>query len=559
MGDVTKITHQFGTPLTVYPKGDQRFDVGTVIAGVSQGWPMKVQEVDLNTFQTVFGTPDRLKEDGYHAYLALNCYLNTVGHYVRVVADDAKYMYLSLYSDWVVDETGTEWAVGTTYSDGDITHKADVFYISQQDANTGHDPATDDGTWWVPYIEPGNATFATTVTPAGTVMLIAILKNGVVADNKYGIKISGKNATAETFVVTVYKKLADATEQQVGDPLTVSLNADAVAADGSSLFIESVFEQKSNDIEFKCIANPTFGKILEHGTVWFTGGAAGGTPTATNYETAWNLLKDTTFDLDQLFMAGDTDSDHLTDAIAVANERNVRIECDYPAGNTVAQNITYLSGLSLSAEKQVSFTHGRISCNDMFYSGRRKYLSISGLATAAKGWARELSKTLIDPAVWEAPAGEVYGLLRGVTGVKNESPITEAEKVTLAGAWSNYIVNSSDKGIIIWEHYTMYGEESLYAYKRIIDIINYVYKIHKGLMQSQLFRAKTDQEIIDILSGVCNRLKTQGVLVASADADATIPEPFRIWITTSGNKRYIHRALRFSRAIGPVILETVPM
>jgi hypothetical protein len=558
-GEVTKISHQYGVPLTKYPKGDQQFDVGTVMAGVSQGWPMKVQGADLNTFITVFGKPDRTQEDGYHAYLALNSYLNTLGHFVRVVDDTAKYQYLSLYSDWLVDKTATEWAAETTFDDLDITHKGDVFYVSQQDANTGNDPATDDGTWWVAYIKPGSATFATTVTPSGNVMMIAILKNGVVAADKYGFKISGINATKETFVVTVYKKLADNTDQQVGDPLTVSLDQDALAADGSSLFIESVFEQKSNDIQFKVIASPTFAKILEHGTVWFTGGAAGGTPTATNYETAWNLLKDTTIDLDQLFMAGDSDADHVADAVAVANERNVRIECDYPAGNTVAQNVTYLAGLSLTGEKNVSFTHGRISCNDMFYTGNRKYLSISGLATGAKGWSRETSKTLVDPAVWEAPAGEGFGALRGITGVKNETPITEPDKVTLTGVWSNYIVNSSDKGIIVWEQYTMFGEESHYAYKDQMDIINYVYKIHRLQMQSQLFRMKTDQQIIDSLSGVLSRLKTKGVLIASTAEGVEIPEPYRIWITTEGTKRWIHRALRPQRAIGAVILETVPM
>ena len=45
------------------------------------------------------------------------------------------------------------WLVGTTYADGDrvivTTPNIHKIYESQQGANTGNDPTTDDGTWWV--------------------------------------------------------------------------------------------------------------------------------------------------------------------------------------------------------------------------------------------------------------------------------------------------------------------------------------------------------------------------------------------------------------------------
>ena len=45
------------------------------------------------------------------------------------------------------------WLVGTTYSDGDrvivTTPNIHKIYESQQAANTGNDPTTDDGTWWL--------------------------------------------------------------------------------------------------------------------------------------------------------------------------------------------------------------------------------------------------------------------------------------------------------------------------------------------------------------------------------------------------------------------------
>jgi len=44
----------------------------------------------------------------------------------------------------------TEWLIGTTYDDGDVTWGSDSkTYRAAQGSNTGHDPVGDDGTWWV--------------------------------------------------------------------------------------------------------------------------------------------------------------------------------------------------------------------------------------------------------------------------------------------------------------------------------------------------------------------------------------------------------------------------
>lgn len=56
-----------------------------------------------------------------------------------------------LTSSNVTEDDHAEWAAGTTYPDGDrvivtSTHKV---YESAQGSNTGNDPTTDDGTWWI--------------------------------------------------------------------------------------------------------------------------------------------------------------------------------------------------------------------------------------------------------------------------------------------------------------------------------------------------------------------------------------------------------------------------
>lgn len=45
--------------------------------------------------------------------------------------------------------TPAAWASGTTYASGNSVYGTDGYvYTSAQSANTGHDPTTDDGTWW---------------------------------------------------------------------------------------------------------------------------------------------------------------------------------------------------------------------------------------------------------------------------------------------------------------------------------------------------------------------------------------------------------------------------
>lgn len=42
-----------------------------------------------------------------------------------------------------------DWAAGTTYAAGaEVLGSDEVYYVSQAWANVGHDPTTDDGTWW---------------------------------------------------------------------------------------------------------------------------------------------------------------------------------------------------------------------------------------------------------------------------------------------------------------------------------------------------------------------------------------------------------------------------
>ncbi len=507
MGNVTNITHVLGKSPTTYAKGDMSFSIGTVIRA-HRGWPFTVIETDRNDYLDDFGIPDLENEGGYQAKLALHNHQNTVGKYVRIVPDTAEYPYYFF----------------------DATAKLTL----------------------------SKAAFASPVIEASEdEPIVAYLKNGETRNGMFGLHITNK--TSNTFVVTVYQNQQKPI--QVGLPQTVSLDPAAVASDGSSMFIESVFERNSSIVGFKVHSTATINDVPDAldmpDTVWFSGGSESGTLKKEDYYKAWDLLRSHAGDLDQIFMAGDIDTNALGAAFAVANERDIRLEGDFPMTLKINDEIAWLNALSETSHN-ISFTYGKISFNDPFYPGLRATIRVSGLVTAAKAYAREASKTISDPSVEEAPAGENFGLLRGITGIRNETPLTAADKKALAGAWANYIVNSTEKGVIVWEQFTLNGDDNPYAYKRNVDVINYLYHTDAATMQRQQFRGKTDWEIINSLSKVRDRLVAKGVLVADEN-DEEYPEPYSIWINRNGASVEINRAIRIQNAIGPIVMKTIPL
>jgi hypothetical protein len=508
MGEVTKIDHVYGNSQEVVETGDLIFNVGAILKDVAKGWPGVIHQVNKSTYLDVFGTPPRLAEDAYQAYYALYINENTLGEYIRVVASDAKYAHLT--------------------------------YATLDGART-----------------EGASAFDTAIEPVTANQMVAWVKDGVTDDDKYGIAITSIDATKKTFVVEISEKQADATVVLLGS-YTVNFIPGSVNANNEPLFIESVFASKCPQIGIKVAEDADFDKVVAHTIEYFTGGLPGGDPVEADYLAAWSLLNDEEIDLDMIFTAGNTESTHLTNALSVALTRMVRIEIDNPAGQTVAAAIAWLDGLSLQSELYC-WTYGRVSFNDPFYPGIRKSLGVSGFAVAAKAYGMNASRTLIDPGVEEAPAGEEFGLIRGVTGIRNETPLSAANKVLIAAAWGNYIVNSSNSGIIFWEQYTLFGEESKRAYKRTVDVISYIYHNHKDALKVDMFRGKTNEQIIHKLSKVMERLKGKKVLVASTDTGTPYPEAYRIWITQVGAKRQIHRAFRVSWAVGPIVLETIAL
>lgn len=113
-----------------------------------------------------------------------------------------------------VAETVSLWSSGTTYAALAQVRKGTRLYESQQASNTNHDPATDDGTWWVD-IGPTNrwamfdqvngtatsnaSSIAATVQITGRIDSVALL----------GLTASSVNVTARSGATEVFNQTVD--------------------------------------------------------------------------------------------------------------------------------------------------------------------------------------------------------------------------------------------------------------------------------------------------------------------------------------------------------------
>jgi hypothetical protein len=118
----------------------------------------------------------------------------------RTAIADAQFV-----SSTVAENDHTAWNAGTTYGDGDrcILTSTHRIYESVLAANTNHNPATDDGTWWID-VGPTNrwAMFDDGVSTQTTAALTftAVITPGVACDTIALINITG--ATEAEVVMT---------------------------------------------------------------------------------------------------------------------------------------------------------------------------------------------------------------------------------------------------------------------------------------------------------------------------------------------------------------------
>ena len=128
------------------------------------------------------------------------------------------------------------WLVGTTYADGDrviVTTGVHKIYESQQSANTGNDPTTDDGTWWLEVSSTNRWKLFNGIVQEQTEQaggMVYVLQSPTVVNSLALINVDCAEVTIE---------MVDATEGTVYDE-TFSLISDSGIQDWYAYFFEPI-------------------------------------------------------------------------------------------------------------------------------------------------------------------------------------------------------------------------------------------------------------------------------------------------------------------------------
>jgi hypothetical protein len=549
----TKIEHATSDAIVREKPGDMQFDVGTVLRS-TKGWPFKVTETSRDYFKTDFGKPIEGDESAHQAYFALNTVANTIGKFVRVVNIlDAMYQTLEFSKAGLADKGA--WADGATYVVGDVVlYIDDRYYIANGDHTASATNAPDGASpVWDAYPTENAYAYDTEVVASNDVGMIFYPKNGSDGDG-LSLEIANLDATTSRFEIVLKQDQTNGTTKEI-ERHVVSLSEGATYG-GFPAYLPSVLERKLSILGVSLNSAMTFDQVFVCAGVAFSGGTSGTAPASSDYEAAWALLAATSVDLDQIFTAGEDEETIIAKAAAIAKDRVIRIEIDGPIGG-VTDFETFANGMGLLGESYC-FTHGQVRVNDPFIAGQKVTLRLSGFVTACKAFGRNKSRTLTDPGVWEAPAGEDFGMIRGATGIENMTVLSSDDETDLSGLGACYPKNGTQKGVVIWEQYTQYGEDNPLAYKDNVDVMHYLYHAQRQIVQGVQFRKKKDDAVIEALSKPVARISSKCLLPAEDPEDPN-PAPYKVEIVRVGSLRQVNTYLRFNPAWGYVLINTVTL
>jgi len=471
-----------------YKTGGGPVSVGATVVRASKGQPGQVLKVYNSTWEDVLGKP-LSKKVGAHmeglrhvADAALDCnYVNVV----RVVADDAKFPSLSITSE--VDgeiPAGTATGVGNSF---------------------GTEIVCGDGVAMAIWVVDGDASTNRTV------------KITNIDDDKERFTISfyDKNDVGDTYLMESYEVgIGETDKDDMGLPA----------------FIETVLENNSDcfrcdydtDVSWAKFSVAAAGELSVG--VSFTGGTAGGEPTTTDWEDAWDLFRNEKVAADLMFAAGNLDTDVLANCIEIAELRHCSFFFDASPAIKHDAAITWLSDAGLES-RQAACYHAPYSASDKYYGGKTVW-GVSGevAAACARGDANYTGSI---PGIHYAPAGEKRAKLKR-TGVTPLFPNDILDRDALYDARLNPVTGSPNGGAVVDDCLSLYYKSNYSRFIWVNRIMNYI--DHRFLEAAASAKFEPDGLTYKILyrltKAILDDLVTSGALVEPRDPDVDGTNPY---------------------------------
>lgn len=278
------------------------------------------------------------------------------------------------------------------------------------------------------------------------------------------------------FNITFYDTTTAGVSYVLEGPYLVGLNPDDKDDTGRPAYVETVMEQQSKRFRCNFDESLTWSQVVSElrsiqalGLVSFTGGTNGGTPTTEDWNRAWDLLRNETYQVNHMFAAGNYEADVLANCIDIANKRRCSFDFDVSPNYTPSQAEAWVLGLGLESNN-AGITYCPVSANDPFYGGKTVWgASGEAVAAYAKG---EKTFTGSFPGVHYAPAG-IYRAVLGRTGCV---PLHEdaIDRDAFNDARINPIVADQNGLAVIDDSLTLWFKQDYLRFKHVVNIDNYL-------------------------------------------------------------------------------------
>lgn len=463
--------------------------VGFFVGQFQRGWPGRVMSLTADTFKKAVGKPWPSKEGPKaEAYRVLNDAIAELAYcdVVPVCAVDAKYPVLT----------------------GSFAAGAGAVAASSRGFAT-EPTAGADGVVLVIYPVDGDPSTGRTV------------------------KIGAVNDADETFAIEFFDTDDNGdTYSMYGKAMTVSLKPDARDDMGVPAFIEVVLEART---AFRC--------DVDTGVTWanaklvlaafdadgeaFLGGTRGGDPEAADWQEAWDIAKNESYNATLMFTGGCYDTTVLAYAGAIAESRRCHFFADAPPTLTKAQAVAWVTAAGFN-NRCMRFTYCPWSATDPYYGGRAVWGAAGAkVAATAKGFA---NYTGITPGVHYAPAGAQRAKLTR-TGVK---PLFDGDHLApeaFVAARLNPVVPCSGGGAMIGDDLSQFFKENYLRFGWVNQIANQIEREFAAAVEYTQFEpdAETRANLTRIMVSIMERYVASGALVPPRDPSFG-KEPYRVEI-----------------------------
>lgn len=290
------------------------------------------------------------------------------------------------------------------------------------------------------------------------------------------------SSTTETYTFILYQKNSDGTYSEI-DTYEYSLSK-VKDNFGKSLYIEDVFENNAYVIPFLNTTGLFVGTAdPSSGTVDFTGGNRGGTPSVSNYTTSWNNFQKKNKYPAKIFM--DVYGNSFTTIqtlLTTYQEFSFGITC-VPMGNTVANAITYRG--TLGNETKISLYTNWARVEDI-YNNSSFWISQVGKIGAKYAQMEDVYDGLAPAGIDESGHG---GQLTGARVLEMEYDYSDTDLQNLNEAQINPVIDHIKHGVMVWGAKTLATSLSDDSFVKNVRMTNYLLEnIKDQVLIQQVFK-----------------------------------------------------------------------